>query len=94
MSTYTNRAGLQVANVLAEFVEARALSGTSITADALWSGLADMLARFVPVNRALLAKRDDLQAQIDAWHIAHPAPIDPAAYEAFLRDIGYLVPEP
>jgi malate synthase len=94
MSAYTNRAGLRVAIVLAEFVEARALLDTGITADALWVGLADILARFVPVNRALLAKRDDLQAQIDAWHIAHPAPINPAAYEAFLREIGYLVQEP
>ncbi len=94
MSAYTNRAGLRVATVLAEFIESRALPDTGIAADALWAGLADILARFVPLNRALLAKRDDLQAQLDAWHIAHPAPIDPAAYEAFLREIGYLVPEP
>jgi malate synthase len=95
MSAYTNRAGLQVAGVLAEFVESRALADTGIAADTLWSGLADILARFVPINRALLARRDDLQAQIDAWHVARKGqPIDAATYEAFLRDIGYLVPEP
>ncbi len=94
MSSTTERSGLAVASILADFVEAKALPGTGISAEALWTGLADILARFAPRNRALLAKRDDLQSKIDAWHIAHPAPIDPTVYEAFLREIGYLVPEP
>jgi malate synthase len=95
MTEYVTRANLQVADELALFVESRALSGTGIAADALWSGLSDILARFVPVNRALLAKRDALQTQIDAWHKANPGPIsDMPAYQAFLRDIGYLVAEP
>jgi malate synthase len=66
MTNYVDRAGLKVAAVLADFVEAKALAGTGIDADHLWSGLADLMARFVPKNRALLAKRDDLQAKIDA----------------------------
>jgi malate synthase len=95
MSAYTNRAGLQVASVLAEFVERRALAETGIPPDSLWQGLADIMARFVPANRALLAKRDELQTKMDAWHKAHPGPIaDMAASQAFLREIGYLVPEP
>ncbi len=95
MSAYTNRAGLQVADVLVDFVEGRALAETGIATDRLWAGLADILARFVPVNRALLAKRDDLQAKMDDWHKANPGPIaDMPAYQAFLREIGYLVPEP
>ena len=95
MSAYVSRAGLQVASVLAEFVEARALPGTGIASETLWTGLAELLDRFIPVNRALLAKRDMLQAKIDAWHAAHPGPIiDMATYQAFLREIGYLVPEP
>jgi malate synthase len=95
MTEYVTRANLQVADELALFVESRALSGTGIAADALWAGLSDILAQFVPVNRALLAKRDALQTQIDAWHKANPGPIsDMPAYQAFLRDIGYLVAEP
>jgi malate synthase len=95
MTTYTERAGLQVADVLAEFVETRALAGTGIAATSLWVGLADILDRFTPRNRALLAKREDLQAKLDDWHRANPGPIqDMAAYQAFLREIGYLVPEP
>jgi malate synthase len=95
MSEYVNRAGLQVALALADFVEARALPGTGVGADALWAGLADILARFAPVNRALLAKRDALQAKLDDWHRANPGPIaDMDGYQAFLTGIGYLVPEP
>ena len=95
MSEYLNRAGLQIAPVLADFVETKALAGTGVTADALWQGLADVLSRFAPVNRALLNKRDVLQAKLDDWHKAHPGPIeDMAGYQAYLREIGYLVPEP
>jgi malate synthase len=95
MTQYVTRSGLQIATELADFVETKAIADTGLSVDALWTGLADILARFVPVNRALLAKRDDLQAQIDAWHIANPGPIaDMPAYQSFLREIGYLVPEP
>ena len=95
MSDYVNRAGLQVAAILADFVESKALPGTGVEAAALWQGLADILARFVPVNRALLAKRDDIQAKLDTWHKANPGPIaDMGAYRKFLTEIGYLVPEP
>ena len=92
MFVYVDRSGLKVADVLAAFVEDEVLPGTGVDAARLWGGFATMLARFVPVNRALLAKRDDLQAQIDAWHEANA--FDAAAYETFLREIGYLVPEP
>ena len=95
MTQYVTRAGLQVAEQLAHFVEVLALAGTGIAVDHLWQGLADILTRFVPVNRNLLAKRDDLQAQIDVWHQTNSGAIaDMTAYQAFLRDIGYLVPEP
>ena len=95
MTKYVTRAGLRIAAQLVEFTESRALAGTVIAADTLWQGLTDILDRFVPQNRMLLAKRDDIQAQLDAWHRAHPGPItDMAAYQAFLRDISYLVPEP
>jgi malate synthase len=95
MTQYVTRAGLQIAGELAQFAETRALPQTGISADMFWTGLADILERFAPVNRNLLAKRDDLQAKLDAWHIAHPGPIsDMAGYQSFLREIGYLVPEP
>ena len=83
---------LHVAPTFRSFVEAEALPGTGVTPEAFWAGLAGILRDLAPRNAALLAKRDALQAQIDAWHAAN-AP-DAAAYEAFLRDIGYLLPEP
>jgi malate synthase len=95
MTEYVTRSGLQVAEELALFVETRVLAGTGIAVDSLWTGLADILTRFVPVNRDLLAKRDALQSQIDNWHKANPGPIaDMPVYQAFLREIGYIVPEP
>ena len=94
MST-VGRAGLQIAAVLADFVEVEVLPGTGVRADAVWAGLAEILDRFVLINRTLLARRSDLQAQIDAWHQARAGqPHDVDNYEQFLRDIGYLVAEP
>jgi len=94
MSNTVTRAGLTVSAPLAAFIEDSALPGTGIAAEAFWSGLADLYARFTDDNRALLATRDALQAKIDAWHEAHPGQVDGAAYQAFLLKIGYLVPEP
>jgi len=94
MTERLDRAGLKVDAVLARFVENEALPGTGIEAGAFWSGLAGLLADFAPQNRALLAKRDALQAKIDAWHVARRGqPHDHAAYKAFLAEIGYLLPE-
>ena len=94
MTERLDRAGLKVDAVLARFLEDEALPGTGIESGAFWSGFAGLLADFAPQNRALLAKRDDLQAKIDAWHIARRGqPHDHAAYKAFLAEIGYLLPE-
>lgn len=91
----TPRAGLQVAQELADFIEAEVLAGLDITAERFWTGAADLFAHAAVRNRALLDVRDDLQARIDQWHVDHAGrPQDPAATAAFLREIGYLVPEP
>ena len=94
MTERLNRAGLQVDAILARFVEDEALPGSGLDAGRFWSGLAGLLNDFAPKNRALLAKREALQAKIDAWHIARRGqPHDHAAYKAFLAEIGYLLPE-
>ena len=95
MADYLDKAGLKVDAQLVRFVEAEALPGTGISADRYWAGLADLVGKFMPRNRELLAVRDRLQGQIDEWHHAHgPVASDPAGYQAFLREIGYLVAEP
>jgi malate synthase len=94
MTQRTDQSGLKVADVLARFLEDEALPGTGITPAAFWSGFAALIADFVPQNRALLARREALQARIDAWHIARRGqPHDHAAYKGFLAEIGYLLPE-
>jgi malate synthase len=86
--------GLQVAKVLYDFVQREALPGTGVDAEAFWAGLAGLVEKLAPRNRELLARRDRLQARIDAWHCEHAGPaFDPAAYKAFLQEIGYLLPE-
>ncbi|MDP1027361.1 malate synthase G [Sphingomonas sp. KR1UV-12] len=95
MAEQIERAGLGVASLLATFVEEQALPGTGVSPDAFWQGAAAIFARFAPRNAALLAVRDTLQAQIDAWHDSRAgAVIEQAEYQAFLREIGYLVAEP
>jgi malate synthase len=86
--------GLKVASVLKRFVDEEALPGTGVEPNAFWSGLAAIYADLAPKNRALLDRRESLQARIDAWHRERRGrPVDGAEYGAFLREIGYLVPD-
>ena len=95
MSNFVSRAGLQVDSALAEFVDSEVLVPLGQDANAFWQGFAELLADFAPRNRALLKRRDNLQAQIDAWHREmRGQPHDPVAYARFLEEIGYLVPDP
>ncbi len=95
MTDMQTRAGLKVASELTAFIEQQALPGTGIDADRFWKGLAEILAKFAPENRELLAVRDRMQAKLDEYHEAgRGQPIDPTAYQKLLRDIGYLVDEP
>ncbi len=94
MTEHVQVGGLQVAKVLFDFVNNEAIPGSGITADQFWAGADKVIHDLAPKNKALLAKRDDFQARIDTWHQSHAGQAhDPAAYKAFLQDIGYLLPE-
>ena len=87
--------GLQVASQLHRFIERDVLPGTGIDSAAFWQGFGAIVRDLAPKNAALLAERDRLQSELDAWHRANPGPIrKPAAYRKFLERIGYLVPVP
>ena len=94
MTEHVHVGGLQVAKVLFDFVNNEAIPGTGLDADQFWAGADKVIHDLAPKNKALLAKRDDLQARIDAWHQAAAGKAhDAVAYKAFLQDIGYLQPE-
>lgn len=92
MSKRIEKHGLQVDPQLVDFLEGQALPGTGVTADAFWAGFSAVVHDLGPRNLALVEKRETIQGQIDAWHIANPS-ADTTTYQAFLREIGYLIPE-
>ena len=95
MTNMIARAGLSVDSNLAQFLDSEVLTPLGRDVEAFWKGFAALLSDFAPRNAALLEKRESLQSQIDDWHKEHRGKAhDARAYEAFLRDIGYLVPEP
>jgi len=94
MTQRTEKNGLQIASEMVTFIEAKALPGTGVSADTFWSGFSDLVHELGPKNRDLLQVREDMQAKIDAWHKERAGQDhDAVAYTAFLREIGYLVPE-
>ncbi|WP_298833879.1 malate synthase G [uncultured Piscinibacter sp.] len=94
MTDRTARHRLHVATPLYRFIEDRVLPGTGVSSETFWAGFDAIVHDLAPKNAALLAERDRLQAELDAWHQANPGPITaPKKYRAFLEKIGYLVPE-
>lgn len=95
MTNRTQCHHLQVDNKLYQFIQNEALVDSGLDAEAFWAGFSELVHDLAPQNHALLAKRDQLQAQLDDWHKANPGPIsDMPAYKAFLKKIGYLVDAP
>ena len=91
----TSISGLSVATVLYDFVNQEALPGTGLEQEAFWAGFAKLLKHFATTNAVLLGQRDEIQKKLDGWYRAQKGkPHDQAAYEAYLRKIGYLLPEP
>src|SRR2546428_8388824 len=91
---YVRIGSLSIAKALHKFIEQEAAPGTSISAEAFWSGFAELLRECGTRNRQLLQVRDELQSRIDQYHRERSGePLDLGDYERFLRDIGYVLPE-
>ena len=94
MTDMIQAGNIQVAAELYNFINDEALPGTGVDQDHFWASVDSLVNELGPRNAELLAKRDDLQAKLDAWHKAHrDSEFDPTAYKAFLTEIGYLVAE-
>ena len=91
--TFVVKNELEIDQQLARFILEEALPGTGVDPDGFFAALSAIVHDLAPLNRALLRKRDTYQALLDAWYLEHGGPGDPAAYEGFLRQIGYIVPE-
>ena len=95
MPKYIQVSGLSVAQELYDFIESDALDGLTVSAAQFWDGLSELAHELGPKNRDLLAQRSDIKSKIDEWHIARRGQAhDAEAYQDFLKEIGYLVPEP
>ncbi len=95
MSDRTSLYKLQVATPLYQFIDQQVLPGTGVSSVTFWKGFDALVQDLAPKNQALLAERDRLQTELDHWHSTHPGPVsDMKAYQAFLTQIGYLVPVP
>ncbi len=93
MSQRVQVGGLQVAKELYDFINNEALPGTGVDVEQFWSRFDSIVHDLAPRNRELLAKRDDIQAQVDAWHRDNRGSFNFDSYKAFLKEIGYLLPE-
>ncbi|MEZ9197763.1 malate synthase G [Shewanella sp. 10N.286.54.B9] len=94
MTKYIQIGGLKVASELAELVEEEICPGIGFSAETVWTKFEELVAEFAPINHKLLQKREQLQLQLDEWHLGHKGQdFNLAAYKIFLTDIGYLVPE-
>jgi malate synthase len=93
MNSRIESAGLSIDHQLFQLISDEVIPGTGVSSADFWQGLADIVNELGPLNRSLLARRDEIQRSLDEWHREHPGKPDMPAYKAFLADIGYLLPE-
>jgi malate synthase len=93
MGNYVKVADLEVASELYEFINSEALPGSQVEQEAFWAGFGKIITNLTPKNKELLARRDELQREINTWHRENKE-FDFNRYKAFLEKIGYLLPEP
>ncbi|WP_041638452.1 malate synthase G [Anoxybacillus flavithermus] len=93
MGEYVQVGRLQVAKLFYEFIVGEVLPNSQVDKDKFWKNFEQLINEFTPKNKALLAKRDELQEKINEWHKQHRSQFNFEQYKSFLREIGYLEPE-
>lgn len=93
MTEYVEQSGLKIAKVIHSLVNDEICPELGVDSSDFWDGFAGIIHDFAPINAALLAKREQLQREIDNWHLEHRDSFDFNQYKAFLSEIGYLLPE-
>jgi len=91
MTARIQKGKLAIAKELYDFIENEALPGSGLDSETYWKNFEQVVVDLSPKNKALLAKRDEIQAKIDEWHRNNEFELE--AYKAFLKEIGYLLPE-
>ena len=91
MTARIQKGKLAIAKELYDFIENEALPGSGLDSETYWKNFEQVVVDLSPKNKALLAKRNDIQAKIDEWHRNNTFELQ--AYKAFLTEIGYLLPE-
>jgi malate synthase len=94
MANYRKIGNLQVDEALHQFLQKEALPGTGVEEKAFWNGFENLIVELTPENKRLLAKREELQRELDQFHSENRDGFNVEAYKHFLQDIGYLLPEP
>ncbi|MGC5325790.1 malate synthase G [Brevibacillus sp. SYSU BS000544] len=93
MGDYVKVGSIQVASELYQFIQSEVLPGSEVNGEKFWSDLGSLLHELAPKNKALLAKRDEMQAAVNDWHKANSGNFDFESYKSFLHELGYLEPD-
>lgn len=93
MTNYEKIGNLQVASILKDFINNEALPGTRVTVEQFWNGLEALIKDLTPENKALLAKRDEMQKRINEWHLKNKDSFQFEEYKRFLQEIDYIEKE-
>ena len=85
---------LKIDKTLFDFINNEVLPGTDINQDDFWKKFSKVVHEMSPENKKLIEKRENIQKQIDEWHLANPKDkFDKSKYTEFLKSISYLIDE-
>ena len=92
MTERSQYGNLQVAKQLEKLLAEEILPGLNISEEEFWDSFNHIVEEFVPRNKSLLEDREDLQKQIDQWHLDRRGQKhNHEEYKTFLKQIGYWV---